>query len=527
MTMFEDQVSSAQDAKPSSLLRRASDLLTASPIAVLVTFALYFALQTVLRPLLPPALRIDEAQQILFNQWHALGYDAQPPLYNWYQQAIFAILGPTIMALSVAKNLILFLIFAAYVATARLVVGDRRLIAIAAFTLFTIPQVFWQAQRDLTHTSMLMLCVVALLWTTIRLIQKPTLSGYVLAGIVTGLSLLSKYNAAIILPAVLYAVWRHPQGRDRILDRRFLLTMAIGALMFLPHAGWLLANFELASEITIERMAENAPANRLLQIAAGLGDFLTGSMIILIVPVILIALCMYGGRTTVPGKDDHDSRIWYRFFVDYFVGLLLLMLLMITVLTFTEVRDRWLLPMLIPFPLLACLWLEQKRVDLSHFIPRFMIGPCLLLIIIPIAVVVSSPLLAALGERSRSNYDWTSFRQYIESVEKIVPSGIVTSNWSTGGNLLFVYKDVPVVTTTYSDFTPHFQITNERPLLLVQVSGLDDYAEMTEWLSQNYQLDITRLRIETVEIPMYFETANEAVRFNYTLIRPDDIRQPK
>lgn len=68
----------------------AADALAApslsSPIARPLLWLLGLCLAHVLvRVAISPALKWDEAEQMLWSQQLALGYGAQPPLYTWLQ----------------------------------------------------------------------------------------------------------------------------------------------------------------------------------------------------------------------------------------------------------------------------------------------------------------------------------------------------------------------------------------------------------------------------------------------------------
>ncbi|WP_165225028.1 glycosyltransferase family 39 protein [Affinirhizobium pseudoryzae] len=506
--------------KAGKIFRAYSGVLAESPRTLIITFAVYFLLQTLIRLFLPTALRVDEAQQVLFQQWLALGYDAQPPLYNWYQQIFFALFGPGLLAIGAAKNLVLFLIFFFYVKTAELVLTDRRLVAVAAVLLFVIPQVFWQAQRDLTHTTMLMLSMTMLLYVTARLFRQPSTPGYLALGVCIGMALLSKYNSLIILPAILAAAASHPEGRARILDRRLLLSLAIALILCVPHALWLFDNLALASEITLKRMAENAPDGRLSQVAFGFATFVGGALVIACVPVLLTGLSLVGLRSRI---DTGVNRNWYRFFRTYFAAIALVMLLVISTLTLTEIRDRWLLPLFLPLPLFIALWLEQKHVSLARFVPRLVPVGLVTMLVIPVALIASQPVMAMLGLRTSSNYDWQGFAEKLRVEEKLAPSLIVTGDWRTGGNLRFLFRDTPVVTTTYDDFAPQIGLLPDRPILLVQITGRDKFPEMLEWLETNYGLRVKLPGIRWVDMPMSFPTEGKTLRFNYAVVRPSDL----
>lgn len=498
--------------------------LAGSPRAIIIVFAVYFLLQTLIRLFLPTALRVDEAQQVLFQQWLAFGYDAQPPLYNWYQQIFFRLFGTSLFAVGAAKNLVLFLIFFFYIKAAELILSDKRLVAVAAFLLFVIPQVFWQAQRDLTHTTMLMLSVAMLLYLTARLFRRPGTLGYVGIGLCIGMALLSKYNSLIILPAILMAVWLHPQGRERIPDRRFILSLALAFALCVPHAVWLFHNLDLASGVTLSRMAENAPDGRFFQVTFGVATFIGGALVIVCVPMLLTALSLLGLK---PRGDGAPDRTWYRFFRTYFIAITLIMLLVIATMTLTEIRDRWLLPLFLPLPLFIALWLEQQRFSLARLVPRLVSVALATMLVVPGALIASQPLMSLLGLRTSSNYDWQSFADKFRADEKVAPALIVTGDWRTGGNLRFLFQDTPVVTTTYDDFTPPIDASGERPILLVQTTGKEKFPKMLEWLEKNYGLRLALPEIRSLDMPMYFPTEGEWLRFHYAVVRPVGLVAPK
>ncbi|NTJ44406.1 hypothetical protein G6L28_17560 [Agrobacterium larrymoorei] len=500
--------------------RRISESLIGNPNAVIALFGLYYLLQIFTRLAMPPALRIDEAQQVLFAQWLALGYDAQPPLYNWFQQAVFQLFGTSLATIAIAKNLILFLTFAIYIKSAALVLKDKRLVLIAAMALFFSPQVFWQAQRDLTHTTMLMLTCTWVVYLSIRLIQKPTTVGYALVGLAVGLGMLSKYNFVLVLPAVLAAVWFHPQGRERILDRRFLLTIGISLIVFLPHAFWLFENFTFASDVTMRRMAEEAPDSRPLQILLGLARVAFGSLVIIALPSLLIwwsAQKQTAGKTSRAAKSD-----WLRFFVHYFFALTVVLFVVIVSTTMTEVRDRWLLPLMMPFPILAALWLEQRSLDEVGFQKRVLPTALAIMALLPVALILSVPLQAWTGKASRSNYDYESFQRYIHNDKGISPSVIITPDWHTGGNLRFVFNKTPVATIIYDDFDPKFQPSFDHPILFVWNGDGDATDRLSHWLEEQISVKLKSVTIQQFKTPMYFPVGGKMQVFSYAVITPDN-----
>ena len=76
-----------------------------SPIAHPLAWLLALALAHVaVRVAVSPALKWDEAEQILWTQQLAWGYGAQPPFYTWLQWGMNQLLGPSVLALSLLKH---------------------------------------------------------------------------------------------------------------------------------------------------------------------------------------------------------------------------------------------------------------------------------------------------------------------------------------------------------------------------------------------------------------------------------------
>ena len=74
-----------------------------------LALAIYFSLQIVLRLITSSTTDLDESQQLVLTQQFHWGYGPQPPLYTWLQILVFKILTPSILGLSLLKNLLLIL----------------------------------------------------------------------------------------------------------------------------------------------------------------------------------------------------------------------------------------------------------------------------------------------------------------------------------------------------------------------------------------------------------------------------------
>src|ERR1700753_3100121 len=155
---------------------------------------IYFPLQIILRVCISSSLDLDESEQLVLTQKLSWGYGSQPPLYTWLQFGLFKCFGASVFSLSLLKNLLLFSTYLFTYFNARLVTRSYACAIAAAVSLFFIPQIVWESQRDLTHSVLAATLVCATIFSFLRLREKPTLARYALFGACAGLGVLSKYN---------------------------------------------------------------------------------------------------------------------------------------------------------------------------------------------------------------------------------------------------------------------------------------------------------------------------------------------
>ena len=98
------------------------------------------------RVVVSPALELDEAEQALWSQTLACGYGSQPPLYTWLQAGWFALLGPSVLALSSLKFMLLGLTLVLVWRTALPLMPERAALWAAA-SLLLIPAMVMLLRR--------------------------------------------------------------------------------------------------------------------------------------------------------------------------------------------------------------------------------------------------------------------------------------------------------------------------------------------------------------------------------------------
>jgi len=494
-------------------------LLIRKPDAVILLLAAYFCLEFVVRMLMPHSMRYDESQQAFFSQWLTLGYDSQPPLYNWLQTSVVSVFGLSLAAISIVKNLVLFLVYLTYYKLARLVLADKLFAVIATLSLLTIPQLFWEAQRDLTHTVAQMVTINLFLYGVIRTLKAPSWTGYLITGVALGLGMLSKYNFALLAAAAVVAVLLHPQGRARLFDKRFLVTALIALIIFLPHGLWLIHNLGLASGRTLGIMEQDAPRSEWAKLIQGPIEFAK-----LIIVICLPTLVVYG---LVFGKslfgNLRRANAWTRFFATIFIVIAVLILILILGIGMTAMRDRWLLPFLFLLPIYACLKMEIAGLRGEDFAKRFVYIPLVLMLLIPTALLIRTTLPGLFGSYEAYNVPYADFVRQIVATEGKRPGMVMTDDWLPAGNLRLQLPDVPVMSMFFANLTLPYHWDVDRPVLLVWLPKKGAEAmppTLSNWVTTTLGPQYANTVIRQADVGYIHGKSGDTAHFAYAWIYP-------
>jgi 4-amino-4-deoxy-L-arabinose transferase-like glycosyltransferase len=310
----------------------------------------------VIRLNLSDSLDLDEAEQAFEFQALRMGYGTQPPLYNWLQWILFSTLGLNLFALALLKSLCLFGIYFFMFLTARPLIGSMGAMAVSA-SMLLLPQIGWEAQRDLTHSALLTTIASTSLYAYFALLRRPTLTRYALFGLLVGLGMQTKYNFVIFTAGMMFASLAVRQHRAIIWNQRMAVSVAVAILCLLPHGLWVLQHFDAAAGGTIEQMKDESTTDFLLNVLAGMRSLLVAT-ISFITPIWLIYLLACRPFT---GKV-HQSTIRRPstealFFLCLYAGYLGSIIIIVLSGEVTRVKDRWMQPMLFSAPLLFFLLL--------------------------------------------------------------------------------------------------------------------------------------------------------------------------
>lgn len=390
----------------------------------------YFSFHILLRVMVSDSLDYDEAEQALLSQWLLSGYTEQPPLYTWIQYYLIQLFGKNIFAISLLKNVLLFLTYLFVYLSAERLLKDTRAAIMAASSLLLIPQIAWESQRDMTHTTLVVFAAASVLWIALRLVENRTFLNYCLLGIFCGIGVLAKANFALFLIIISLTLITFPEGRKIIFSRMIFISILFTIAMNAYYFSWMYTNQEIVFSAT-HKFKQTVETYSL----RGIKSFFT-SMFMFLTPLWFFYLLFFpsGFWRNKVHRSDFSSRFMFRY------GLVFILVLIIVVVLFkiTYVKDRWLQPLLFAAPLIFFSGVEIKAITEKRF-KRFLLIAVLAAMAVYIAFilrVVSGPLSHTY---SRLSYPITDLAAEIQKTG--FTSGLIISDKRfLAGNMLFQFQ---------------------------------------------------------------------------------------
>jgi 4-amino-4-deoxy-L-arabinose transferase-like glycosyltransferase len=386
----------------------------------------YFTLQLLLRLVVSSSLDLDEAEQAVLSQKSSWGYSTSPPLYTWIQIFFFWVFGPSVVAISLLKNLLLLANCLLTYALAQKMSGSRWAGVAAALSLFFIPTVAWESQRDLSHTILSGTLALALLLALLLLHNRRNLGSYLFLGLCLGLGILSKYNFALWALGLLVAGVSLPEFRPVVLSKGMLLSLALAVVICLPHLLWILKYPELAfldaSKLEIQRSM-----SWLQTVALGL-KHLVLALCSFAGPLVLIYLLLF----LYPRARLGPLAVHQKLLIRAWLVIAVILMGLVLVARITRFSERWFEPILICLPVFATSVVHQQ---LTSWRLKLLVSLSLTVMFV-VAVLMPSRLL--LAERLKRDEPLTRpYGLLASQMRPLIPDGslIVCNTRVLAGNL--------------------------------------------------------------------------------------------
>jgi 4-amino-4-deoxy-L-arabinose transferase-like glycosyltransferase len=302
----------------------------------------------------------DDAESFLWSRTLDWGYGVQPPLYAWIHWGANRIFGET-LASSVAVRAISHLgIFVGTFALARWF-APVRIAGLAALGVFMVPEIAQTFLRTRTHNILATGLAPLMVLTFLMLVERRRTLDYALFGVAAAFAILAKATVAILAAGLILAALTDRAGRQALWSRKVLLTVAILVALMAGPALWLATNFQLG---TASLQKFQPTGERAEGIARFIRSMFDSWGAVAIFGALAYVLTRRGERSLQPGA----SLVWRA--GAFAVVLLVAGLLLAGA---SEVKERWLVPILVPVIPILLVQLMQRK-GLARFLPPALAG---------------------------------------------------------------------------------------------------------------------------------------------------------
>ena len=319
---------------------------------------IYSMLQVILRVAISDSLLPDEAEQIIYAQrgfeW---GYGSEPPLYTWIQLIFLYVIPHEILALSLCKHFFLMTAYLFVFLAAKKVIDDDLFAVAITCSLFFMPVIVYEAQRDLSHSVLLLTMCAITLYLFLDLIANPRMKVYIFIGVCVGLGCLTKYNYILFI-SVLIISWLSDRNFRRVFfDKKTILSIIISVIVVCGHLLWA---YKFLGDANFTRKIETvAEFSFLASFARTVITFFSFTAIFLGVFVVFF-----------PKELLRSSQTkWNKFLYFHLVSLAVL-LIIVFVFQLYKIKTRWYLPFFfcLPLYLFPLIQHEQIQRKLKYYI---------------------------------------------------------------------------------------------------------------------------------------------------------------
>ncbi len=340
----------------------------AAPGHVALIIAAYLLTHLGVRIWIGPALGIDDAEQALFSQQWLLSYRMRaPPLFTWALLATGQVLGISAITIALLRYILLGMLLGFMYLTARRLIRDPGLAALAAFSYSAIYVVGYYSHHDLTHTTAMSAFLAASWYVFVRLCEAPCLRWYIALGLCYGLGILAKWNFAIFAAALPLACLLRPNWRPLVLTWKLIPSALLMAAVALPTT-WRALQIGPVEADSVATVLGDRSGSLSLVLAKG-STSLAAALGIFSMPFLAIFLLAFGGiawrgwKVPAPRSSVREPVPDSSFIATVMLVAIALHWLLVPLVRATHFQERLLQPALLILPIYLFMLVERSRVD--------------------------------------------------------------------------------------------------------------------------------------------------------------------
>jgi hypothetical protein len=407
----------------------------------------YLAAHIALRLWETPNLGKNDVQEALAAHGWAWGYHPRnPPLHTWLLMASYSVFGVGLLAHVVLKYVLLGATYAFAYLSGRRLLSTNALAAVCAFSLSLLTPFAWTVHTALTHTLLLAAMIFITLWAGVRLTTHRRWLDYALFGAVIGLGLLAKYSYPLFLVPLVASMLCQAEFRRVVLDPKSLASLAAAALVFAPHAIWMMsARFDFV-QFLAEKQQSHAAHPYVADVALGFVNVATGALTFL-APLLVVAALLLRRQMRIVAAPLGP---WARTLLLVPVFGLGLLLLDAIVLRATQFEERYFMCALLVAPVVMFAWVDRRASELGgRTLAKFAAG------VLAAALIVAAGLGAkALFYNQSCSRCWDEMAipdlvRQIRSESGFRSGTIIADHYNVAGNLSIAFPDARVIAANY------------------------------------------------------------------------------
>ncbi|MBN8531542.1 MAG: glycosyltransferase family 39 protein [Alphaproteobacteria bacterium] len=338
----------------------------------------------------------DEAQYWEWSLNPSFGYYSKPPMVAWAIAASTSLCGDSEFCIRLPALLAQALTACVIYALVRALAPQRPFAATAsALAYATLPAVTLSSHIVSTDPFLMLFWACSML-CMVHALAHPR--WWLAAGIAAGLAMLSKYNAVMLGPCALLALWFLPRHRHHLRSPWLWGGVALAALVFLPNLLW---NAQHAW-VSARHTGDNASLYKSWGNPAAGFEFL-GAQALVIGPVLFGGLVWALARWREAVRDES-----LRFLLCFTVPWLSMVL---TLAFLTRAHANWGAPAYVAGTALAAVWLMRR--------PAWLYAALALNVAVMLAFPGAQPLAKVIGVTRDPFERLAGWREVADAVAKL------------------------------------------------------------------------------------------------------------
>ncbi|WP_297322358.1 glycosyltransferase family 39 protein [uncultured Bartonella sp.] len=344
----------------------------------------YFAFQALFVSVISKGAGLDDAELASNMSFWNWGYGgSQPPLYTWIAFGVEKLFGLHFFLLQIIKFGLLASTFLTVYAGLRLLSVRPVVAGAAMLALFLLPQIGWESQRALTHSIMGTAGSAYAFAFFCLFFRKPSWIKAILLGLACAAAILGKYNGILFLLA-LFCGAAFTAGIRDVLKTRYFAVGIITALAAIAPALFFMFAHPDSVVARANKLAMSKSGNFFVDRLTGVTDFFIAALgfisVALVVALILAGLQAFSNSrvSQLTTKDENKAE---NFLFHILASGVVIIIALVLVLGITNVKDRWLQPVLFLAPPYFTLILSRLGYSLKYVRAYGVIGAVTALIV--------------------------------------------------------------------------------------------------------------------------------------------------